>query len=1040
MAKKTATLWHRLACGCHRQDHKARWCGWSRLILPMMSALALAWFLCRVIPKPIRATYPCQRAAFPLASTLIIWLLGVKSGLLMWLNFTARVRKLRPALTLGGVACLLALTAVAANEVVKYVSTLSASPSAWAPSDPPNSPMGTARGIFPGRVAWMRDTNATRWNGTSGHWWDDTTGVNQTAVDRMASRTLRTLTGATSDSEAWDEIFRYYNSTHGRGDVGYQAGEKIVIKINCNNTSGYADTDNNADATPQSVLAILRQLVTYAGVAQSNITVYEAPNTPPSRVIPDRTYSRCYAQFPNVVYADCTGTNGRTLIQWVTNAITYSVGNGCGRNLASCVYQATYLINMSLFKGHNTAGVTLTAKNHYGSINTREHTFIRASTSGMGAYSPFVDLIGHQHLGQKTILFMIDGLYGVRDVNDTVGTQYGAWNNLFGGQWSASYFMSLDPVAIDSVGVDFLRAEFGDNLGAGKSANCDNYLHEAANANTSTNNYFQNGQRLPSLGVHEHWNNPTRKQYSRNLGTSNGIELMAVHTLAGLSVALTTPTNNAVFAAGSPIVLTAAVTTNWSTVGRVDFYRGATWLGSLTNTPFSLDWNNAPPGAWAISAVATDSEGLCATSAVVSVSVQAETNLPPLILAQPTNQVVMAGDTAWFSTEVGGWPAPAYQWCKDNTDLPGANGAILALPDATPDQSGNYRVVATNVAGAVTSLVAGLAVLLPPTNISLIPTGALWRYHDKAQDLGASWRSNVFSDLTWSNGYAELGFGDTKDGRPERTMIASNGQWTTYFRHTFTASNVTTLTNLQCRLLRDDGAVVYLNGAEIFRNNMTNTAIAYNTPALRACSDDGTVYYTTNVPLHLLRSGSNLLAVEVHQDALTSTDVSFNFELCGQRIVQPPVFFTHPASQTRLEGTPATFMAEAASATPFTYRWLSNDVHLAGATGTTLSFTSVTTNLAATYSLLASNAAGATTSAPAALLVMPFPWLTACAYGSSDRFEFQFTGGLACRVEVSANLADWAVLTNVPAGAGTIRIIDLTEGQPSRFYRVLVVP
>jgi uncharacterized protein (DUF362 family) len=905
--------------------------------------------------------------------------------------------------------------------------------------------MGTAKGIFPGRVVWMRDTNATPWNGSTGHWWDDATGINQAAVERMLSRSLRTLAGATSDAEAWDKVFRHYNATHGRGQAGYQPGEKIAIKINCNNTSNYADTDNQADAAPQTIIALLRQLVTQAGVPQTNIIVYEAPNTAPSRVIPDRIYSRCAAQFPQVTYADCAGTNGRTLIQWQVNAITYSVANGCGRNLPTCVLQATYLINLALLKGHGTAGVTLTAKNHYGTINTREHTFIDCDANPMGTYSPFVDLIGHPHLGGKTLLFMVDGLYGCVNVGSTVNDANARWRNLFAGQWSASYFLSLDPVALDSVAVDFLRSEFGNSLGGGASRNCDNYLHEAALAHSPPSGtvYRPDGtNRLASLGVHEHWNDSLRKQYSRNLGTGPGIELVPVHALAGLTVSLARPTQGAVFEPGAAIGLEAAVLTNWAGAGRVDFYRGASLIGSTTNAPFAVVWPDAAPGLWTLQAVATDTDGLRATSAPVQITVQSAAPVAPVFLSQPSNQVVLAGETAQFSVEVSAWPAPAYQWSKDGAVLPGATLPWLALPNAAPEQSGIYRVAVSNVAGAITSAPAGLAVLRPPAQVSLIATGALWRYHDKAQDLGTTWREPGYNDSGWSNGCAELGFGDASQGRPECTVIASNRQWTTYFRHRFTAPPLAGFLSLQARLLRDDGAVVYLNGTEIFRDNMPAGAIAYSTPASVACSDDGTLWLSTNVPLPLLLAGTNVVAVEVHQNALTSSDLSFNFELAGQAVTEAPKILAHPAGQTRLVGQAATFQVEAASLLPISFGWLFEGVPLAGQTGPTLALAGLTPNQAGVYCAVVSNAVGAVTSAPATLVVVDCPRLEARCGAGGGEFRLAFAGaGLGCTVLASTNLVDWEVLTNLPPRLGPVEVCDPESAvRPWRFYRVRVNP
>ena len=79
--KRFSRLWHRLVCGCHKQEHKQLWLGWVKFLWPLMTAMSVGWFLVRVIPKPIRATYPCQQAAFPLLTSVVIWLLGLKSGI-----------------------------------------------------------------------------------------------------------------------------------------------------------------------------------------------------------------------------------------------------------------------------------------------------------------------------------------------------------------------------------------------------------------------------------------------------------------------------------------------------------------------------------------------------------------------------------------------------------------------------------------------------------------------------------------------------------------------------------------------------------------------------------------------------------------------------------------------------------------------------------------------------------------------------------------------------------------------------------------------
>lgn len=387
-------------------------------------------------------------------------------------------------------------------------------------------PLAWVKGIFPGRVIWAYDQSATKWDGVNGHWWDDASN-DQSVINRTITDALTALTGMKASAPAWDALFKYFNANHGKGEVGYKAGEKIVLKVNLNNVSGYGDTDNQIDASPHAVIAMLRQLVNEARVPQSAITVYDAV-----RIMPDRFYNKVHGEFPNVTYLDSQGQNGRVKVQWQPNVITYAVKTQCGRSIPTAVFQADYLINMAVFKGHNVAGVTLTGKNHYGSINDREHTYINSEKNSMGTYSPFMDLIGNSHLGGNTLLYMIDALYGVRDCNDVPEH----WSMMpFNNRWTSSFFLSQDPVAIDSVGLDFLTSQWGATTLF--MSNCDNYLHEAALADNPPSGvvYHPDGNgHLSSLGVHEHWNNATDKKYTRNLGTGKGIELVQLTPLTAL--------------------------------------------------------------------------------------------------------------------------------------------------------------------------------------------------------------------------------------------------------------------------------------------------------------------------------------------------------------------------------------------------------------------------------------------------------------------------------------------------------------------------
>jgi hypothetical protein len=124
----------------------------------------------------------------------------------------------------------------------------------------------------------------------------------------------------------------------------------------------------------------------------------------------------------------------------------------------------------------------------------------------------------------KTLLYMLDGLYGAEHNEGSVMHYLS-----FGDDWTSSLFASQDPIAIDSVALDFLRNEPRADRVTG---NPDNYLHEAALADEPPSGTVYDPENdaapLTSLGVHEHWNNPKDKQYSRNLGAGEGIELVVV--------------------------------------------------------------------------------------------------------------------------------------------------------------------------------------------------------------------------------------------------------------------------------------------------------------------------------------------------------------------------------------------------------------------------------------------------------------------------------------------------------------------------------
>ena len=161
------------------------------------------------------------------------------------------------------------------------------------------------------------------------------------------------------------------------------------------------------------------------------------------------------------------------------------------------------------------------------------------------------------------------------------------------------------------------------------------------------------------------------------------------------------------------------------------------------------------------------------------------------------------------------------------------------------------------------------SILSAQTN--LISYGTNWKYLDNGSNQGTAWRAVAFNDASWKTGNAQLGYGDGD----ETTVVsfgpnASQKYLTTYFRKTITVTNPASFTGVTLNIRRDDGAVVYINGTERFRTNMPTGSISSTTRASTDAADDGNTPQTVNLARTVLATGTNVIAVEIHQVNRTS--------------------------------------------------------------------------------------------------------------------------------------------------------------------------
>ncbi|MBN1694940.1 DUF362 domain-containing protein [candidate division WOR-3 bacterium] len=542
----------------------------SVLLFPIIGLLSLLWVIVRVGTKPSRLRYPCMKVAVPTATTFVAYIIAIFTSLFSFRKARENLRKSRYSLAIilllvsiaGGTFLILHTNQYASAQTVNLKTReLEA-----------NQPMGEEKGIFPGRVVWVHDPDATDetcnpWNQSDG--WYKNENNDQGVIDAMLDTAVMALSEQSTVANAWDAFFKYNNSNRSKGNVGYQSGEIIFIKIN--RTSAYSIAGDfsrinyqTSETSPHVILALLKHLVDEVGVAEEDIYIGD-----PMKHIYKLDYELWHGEFPDIHYLDHNRSDaGREVAEVGSSMIHYSdsgevLREGWNWGDASSgdpIYDdyfyaifddCDYLINVPTLKGHKRAGVTMFAKNHFGS-HTRssaqhlhmglvvpdEYPNEQNARYGYGKYRVLVDLLSWELLREKSVIYLMDALWSAGWELDAPSK----WVlSPFNNDWSSSIFISQDPVAIESVGYDFLRTEYTSENHPGNTypqlEGADDHIEQAADSDNWPSGIEydpeNDGTPIPSLGVHEHWNNATDRQYSRNLGENYGIELVSILSSQG---------------------------------------------------------------------------------------------------------------------------------------------------------------------------------------------------------------------------------------------------------------------------------------------------------------------------------------------------------------------------------------------------------------------------------------------------------------------------------------------------------------------------
>lgn len=479
----------------------------------LIGIVSLIWLIWRTGSKPSRITYPCQKTA----SANVLLFLVLPFALFLH-KFRRHIYKFLtkkqwiPFTVIAGISLMIISTTVLSISVYQHYKT-----KAYYQSISKGGPIGKI--IIPGtiagsttllttphamainsphRVVSVHSTDATSWSfscpdlGPCSDYYGDDSNVNQAVVNEMLESGMKRLTGTSSLQASWNEIL-----------PNYQSGETIAVKVNFNDStwggggiSGYGDNDSYVDALPQVANAMIKGLKTI-GVAEKDILIYDA-----SRYITDRFRDRI--NYSGISYFDSSGNGSDVKKTYFTKSVNFSASGYSGSHeFCDVLVNADYVINMPIMKKHGAAGITLSSKNHLGSINriSNMHDYIYPDESHYSSnVNPLVDMNKNSYIEDKTVLIIGDALYGTRRGNNEPPKR---WQS-FGDDSPNMLFVGVDPVAIDSVMFDYLEREKSAKSGS------EDVLIVAANA---------------GLGVHERWNNDNDREYTGGL---NGIDYIEI--------------------------------------------------------------------------------------------------------------------------------------------------------------------------------------------------------------------------------------------------------------------------------------------------------------------------------------------------------------------------------------------------------------------------------------------------------------------------------------------------------------------------------
>jgi chitodextrinase len=256
-------------------------------------------------------------------------------------------------------------------------------------------------------------------------------------------------------------------------------------------------------------------------------------------------------------------------------------------------------------------------------------------------------------------------------------------------------------------------------------------------------------------------------------------------------------------------------------------------------------------------------------------------SVPANLVAGAVTNTTAAMSWAASTDDVG---VTGYRVYRNGVVVNTVTGGATTFTDSglAPNTAYSYEVTAIDAATNESAKAGPLAVTTQPTIMTLIPAGAVWKYLDTGVAPAPTWTTYAFDDSAWKSGAAELG-ADEGDEVTTMNRVAYN-HTVHYVRLKFDVANPAAFASLKLSLLVDDGAVVYLNGVEVQRDNMPTGPVTNTTKAVlnRWSVADETTFRDFTLPASALVAGQNVIAVSIHNAINQAvSDVSFNLSLSG---------------------------------------------------------------------------------------------------------------------------------------------------------------